>query len=67
MKLFENDEFDLTILFEEDDVVMNASDPLMSHTFDQDNSNAHTFSCCKQTMVNGLHSSSGVSRGCWRQ
>ena len=43
-KSIDNDEFDLAILFEEDDAVMNASDPVMSHTgSDQDNSNASDF------------------------
>ena len=37
----ENEEFDLTILFEEVDVVMIASGPVMCHTgSDQDNANA---------------------------
>jgi hypothetical protein len=37
----ENEEFDLSVLFEEDEAVMNPSDPLMSHTgSDQENSNA---------------------------
>jgi hypothetical protein len=38
----ENEEFDLAILFEEDVVVMSASDPLICHTgSDQDNANAN--------------------------
>ena len=37
----ENEEFDLTILFEEGDVVISASNPPMCHTdSNQDNTNA---------------------------
>ena len=48
----ENEEFDFTGLFEEDDAAMSASDPLMSHTgSDHDNASASDFLLGKQTMV----------------
>jgi len=40
----DNEEFDLTDLFDEDDAAMSVSDPLMSHTSsDQDNASASEF------------------------